>query len=203
MLLIDLSHTSHTPARTGIQRVARSILQHLGNQAVPVTRDPFLDAWRRLEPWELANLAQTQGGRKRGARWPFAAKLRGRLRRTFGRTSAHALRGDFDALIEPELFTPAVARNFPQLFSHVRGPSRRPLPRRPSTPLSRIHPARHRRPFFPLTSANSSNSTASLPSPPTPAIPSSPTGDGSASPTRPPSSPFPSASIPSPQSVTS
>jgi Glycosyltransferase len=122
MLLIDLSHTSHTPARTGIQRVARSILQHLGNQAVPVTRDPFLDAWRRLEPWELANLAQTQGGRKRGARWPFAAKLRGRLRRTFGRTSAHALRGDFDALIEPELFTPAVARNFPQLFSHVRGP---------------------------------------------------------------------------------
>jgi len=122
MLLIDLSHTSHTPARTGIQRVARAILQHLGPNARPVTLDPFLDAWRLLEAWERANLAQTQGGRKRGAHWPPLAKLRGRLRRTLGRTSAHALRGDFDALIEPELFTPAVARKFPQLFPHIRGP---------------------------------------------------------------------------------
>ncbi len=122
MLLIDLSHTSHTPARTGIQRVARAILQHLAPKAQPITLDPFLDTWRPLENWELANLAQTQGGRKRGAHWPLAAQLRGRLRRTFGRPSAHALRGDFDALIEPELFTPAVARNFPKLFPHVRGP---------------------------------------------------------------------------------
>ena len=121
MLLIDLSHTSHTPARTGIQRVARAILQHLGPKAQPITLDPFLDTWRPLEAWELANLAQTQGGRKRGAHWPLAAKLRGRLRRNFGRISAHALRGEFDALIEPELFTPAVARNFPKVFPRVRG----------------------------------------------------------------------------------
>lgn len=122
MLLIDLSHTSHTPARTGIQRVARAIHQHLGNKAQPVTFDPFLDTWRPLEAWELANLAQTQGGRKRGAHWPPSAKFRGRLRRILRRTSVHALRGDFDALIEPELFTPGVARELPKLFPHVRGP---------------------------------------------------------------------------------
>lgn len=122
MLLIDLTHTSHTPARTGIQRVARALHQNLSTEALPVTRDPFVGAWRPLEPWELASLAQSQGGAKRKAQWPQSAKWRGRWRRALGRTSAHALKGEFDALIEPELFGAPVARDFPKLFAHVRGP---------------------------------------------------------------------------------
>jgi glycosyltransferase involved in cell wall biosynthesis len=122
MLLLDLTHTSHTRARTGIQRVARSLLKNLDNRAVPITRDPFMGAWRPLEPWEHANLASSQGGKKRKSQWPAIAKWRGRFRRAVGRTPAHALQGSFDALIEPELFVPAVARNLPSLFQHVRGP---------------------------------------------------------------------------------
>lgn len=122
MLLLDLSHTSHTPARTGIQRVARALHQHLGASAVPVTRDPFVGAWRPLERWELANLAGSRGGAKRGAHWPALAKWRGRLRRALGRTRLHALRGEFDGLIEPELFGPPVARDLARLFARVRGP---------------------------------------------------------------------------------
>lgn len=122
MLLLDLTHTSHTRARTGIQRVARALRENLAGTATAVTRDPFVGAWRPLEPWELANLANSQGGEKRKAQWPAAAKWRGRLRRILGRTSAHALRGEFDGLIEPELFGPPVARDFPRLFQHVRGP---------------------------------------------------------------------------------
>jgi len=122
MLLLDLTHTSHTRARTGIQRVARALHHNLATQAVPVTRDPFVGAWRKLEAWEIANLANSQGGEKRKAQWPASAKWRGRVRRMFGRTKEHALRGEFRGLIEPELFGPPVARDLPKLFSHVRGP---------------------------------------------------------------------------------
>jgi glycosyltransferase involved in cell wall biosynthesis len=122
MLLIDLSLTSHTRARTGIQRVARALHQNLAATATPVTLDPFLGAWRKLEMWESARLANSRGGKKRSAQWPASAKWRGRLRRLLGRTRTHALVGDYEGLIEPELFGQPVVRHFPKLFAHVRGP---------------------------------------------------------------------------------
>lgn len=45
-ILLDLSHTSHTRARTGIQRVARSLWRELGPAAAPVTFDPHERTWR-------------------------------------------------------------------------------------------------------------------------------------------------------------
>ncbi len=71
--LLDLTHTSHTRARTGVQRVSRSIAAALGARAVPISHDPYLGAWRRLAGWERATLAATAPARKRGARWPLAA----------------------------------------------------------------------------------------------------------------------------------
>lgn len=122
MLLLDLSHTSHTQARTGIQRVARALHRNLADRAVAVTRDAFLGGWRPLEPWELANLAVSRGGAKRKADWPAAAKWRGRLRRTFGAAERHRLQGEYEGLIEPELFAARVARDMPWLDPHLRGP---------------------------------------------------------------------------------
>src|SRR5687767_2619564 len=122
MLLLDLTHTSHTRARTGIQRVARALHQNLAGIATPVTRDPFVGAWRQLEPWEMINLTNSQGGEKRKAQWPASAKWRGRIRRILGRTHLHALNGEYEGLIEPELFGPPVARDLPKLFARVRGP---------------------------------------------------------------------------------
>ena len=122
MLLLDLTHTSHTRARTGIQRVARALHQNLAEAAHPITRDPFVGAWRKLEYWERANLANSQGGEKRKAQWPASAKWRGRIRRALGRTATHALSGEYAGLIEPELFGPPVARDLPKLFAHIRGP---------------------------------------------------------------------------------
>ena len=123
MLLLDLTHTSHTQARTGVQRLTRALQQSLGAGATPITRDPFLGAWRVLESWELANLAGSQGGRKHGTQWQTFAKWRGRWRRETGQTDRYALRGDFDGLIEPELFSPQVARDLRKLDPHVHGPS--------------------------------------------------------------------------------
>ena len=81
-----------------------------------------MDMWRKLEPWELASLADGRGGKKRGARWPQSAIWRGRLRRWLGKSRLHALQGPFDGLIEPEIFGPPVVRDLPKLFQHVKGP---------------------------------------------------------------------------------
>lgn len=119
-LLLDLSHTSHTRARTGIQRVARGLLAALGDGALPITHDPHAKAWRPLEPWERANLAAPGGAGKRGARWPLRARLRGRLQRALG-----GKRGAWPAhagLVVPEVFSPGVAAALPALLAGARGP---------------------------------------------------------------------------------
>ncbi|HVW21142.1 MAG TPA: glycosyltransferase [Opitutaceae bacterium] len=117
MLLLDLTHTSHTRARTGVQRVARSLAAELGSRAVPICHDPYARAWRPLDPWERGNLAATAPAAKRGARWPWSARLRGFLRRG----SAPELGAD-GGLLVPEIFSPAVASALPALFARVRGP---------------------------------------------------------------------------------
>lgn len=118
-LLLDLSHTSHTRARTGIQRVTRALERELGSAAVAVTHDPYLRAWRALEPWEIANLRGNDPGETRGAHWPWSARWRGRWRRTTGKAAAYALRGEFDGFLTAEIFSPTVASNLPTTFPRV------------------------------------------------------------------------------------
>jgi glycosyltransferase involved in cell wall biosynthesis len=118
-LLLDLSHTSHTRARTGIQRVARSLQAALGSRAVAVTHDPWQGAWRELETWEQANLAADTPAVKRGARWPLAVRWRGRWRRFVGAPPSLPTAA---GLIVPEVFSPAVARALPELFAATAGP---------------------------------------------------------------------------------
>src|SRR5271170_8093367 len=80
-LLLDLSHTSHTRARTGIQRVARALRRELAGGAEAVCFDPFEGAWRPLDGWEEANLEAADPSHGRGEKWPLVKRLRGRLRR--------------------------------------------------------------------------------------------------------------------------
>lgn len=119
-LLLDLSHTCHTRARTGIQRVTRSLHTALGDRARAITHDPHLGAWRELEAWEHANLAALNPSPKRGARWPLGAQVRGQLRRRFGR-GGNPL-PENAGLIVPEVFSPGVASALPALFSRIGGP---------------------------------------------------------------------------------
>jgi glycosyltransferase involved in cell wall biosynthesis len=118
--LLDLTHTSHTQARTGIQRVTRSLWQALGTRAEPITHDPTRQCWRPLEPWELANLRADATATKRGARWPLGAQLRGHASRLLGQ-SAPPL-PDNPGLIVPEVFSATVAGQLPALFAQTRGP---------------------------------------------------------------------------------
>lgn len=124
-LLLDLTHTCHTHARTGVQRVARSLHRALGAGALPVTHDPYEQAWRTLRPWEEANLtAEAATAGKRGARWPWTARWGGRLRRALRATpaalpaAAAAARG----LVVPEIFSAPVGAALPGLFGGLHGP---------------------------------------------------------------------------------
>ena len=118
-ILVDLSHTSHTRARTGIQRVSRSILRALGGSAQAVTFDPHEGAWRPLDPWERLNLEPAGQAAGRGARWPLAARVRGRLRRLAPRDRLGA---GHEALIVPEVFSADVGAALAGLRGAVRGP---------------------------------------------------------------------------------
>jgi glycosyltransferase involved in cell wall biosynthesis len=122
--LLDLTHTSHTRARTGVQRVARSLAAALGERGRLISHDPYLGAWRDLQGWERENLSATAPAHKRGARWPLAARLRGYLGRPGPGGSgglAGAKPGEAGLLV-PEIFSPGVARALPPLLAQVRGP---------------------------------------------------------------------------------
>jgi glycosyltransferase involved in cell wall biosynthesis len=128
-LLLDLSHTSHTRAQTGIQRLCRSL--HLALQAgpedvLPVCFDPYESTWRALRGWERRNLQPPRGvgAGARGARWPLGARLAGRARRLLAasrkRAAPPAPTGD--CFVEPEIFSPAVGRVLPGLLAGIAGP---------------------------------------------------------------------------------
>ena len=119
-VLVDLSHTSHTRARTGVQRVARSLRNALGAEAIAITHDPHRRAWRPLEAWEEANLAHPGGTTGRGARWPLARRWLGTFRR-LRHPEAPPLPANA-GLIVPEIFSPGVAAALPALFRATAGP---------------------------------------------------------------------------------
>ncbi len=120
-VFLDLTHTSHTRARTGIQRVTRSLHAALGANAIALTHDPYLRAWRPLEPWEQANLQADTTAGKRGAHWPFSAKLQGHAGRLLGRTPSFAAQPS-SGIVVPEVFSPTVAAALPAIFAATRGP---------------------------------------------------------------------------------
>jgi glycosyltransferase involved in cell wall biosynthesis len=129
MLLLDLTHTSHTQARTGIQRVARQLHAALCAQGgeTAICFDPWQKTWRTLEPWEENNLVAKAAAASRGASWPWRARLRGALRRRLGHTSTldsqlSTPSSSLTSLLVPEIFSPGVAAALSALFAQARGP---------------------------------------------------------------------------------
>ncbi len=124
-LLLDLSHTSHTLARTGIQRVARSLHAALSAHATAITYDPYAKAWRELEDSEKTVVTSTGGATgRRGAQWPLHSKIRGRVQRWLGnQTTIRIPQSAMDGgLLVPEVFSPVVATALPALLAAVPGP---------------------------------------------------------------------------------
>lgn len=128
-LLLDLTHTSHTRARTGIQRVSRSLhtaLAACGDGVLAICCDPHERAWRPLRARERRNVA---GGHDapasaRGARWPLHTRLAGWLRRRRRGTGSEIRIPEMDlagGLVVPEIFSPHTGRALPALLARVTG----------------------------------------------------------------------------------
>lgn len=122
VILIDLTHTAHTDARTGVQRVCRRLYQTFPAfpGACAVTWDPYLGDWRTLGEDERARLASEQPGLRRSASWSWRQRLRGWSGRMLGH-SGRALPAA-TGLIVPEIFSPQIAAAWPSLFPRVSGP---------------------------------------------------------------------------------
>jgi glycosyltransferase involved in cell wall biosynthesis len=122
MLLFDATHTSHTRAHTGIQRVSRSLHAALAamQPVAAICHDPYLGAWRQLNARETRQLATGHSATgSRGAQWPLAQRLAGTARRLAG---ARPGLPAGDTLVCPELFSPTVASHLPELLAAVHGP---------------------------------------------------------------------------------
>jgi len=123
MLLFDASHTSHTHAQTGVQRVVRSMYAALCARELvqPITYDPHQDTWRSLNSREKETLGNTTGAGSahRSASWPLGVRFEGYARQLLNARSSCPTG---DALIVPEIFSAKVARAQPELFARVSGP---------------------------------------------------------------------------------
>lgn len=129
MILLDLTHTSHTLARTGIQRVCRSLyaaLRERGEDVRPVCCDPYEETWRPLRRWELSHFAPaaTAAAPVRSARWPRWQKIAGRLRRLARRCRGSGIENQplAGALLVPEFFSADTGRMLPAVLARVTGP---------------------------------------------------------------------------------
>jgi glycosyltransferase involved in cell wall biosynthesis len=122
VLYFDASHTSHTRAQTGIQRVCRSLYAALGEveEITGVCHDPYFKSWRPLNTRELEHLRTAQAGTSsRGAKWPLRQRIAGTTRRLLGAKPALP---SADGLICPELFSRKVGGHLPEIFARTRGP---------------------------------------------------------------------------------
>ncbi len=106
MWAIDLTHTAHTVARTGIQQVCLALHAALADhgRAAAVVYDRYARAWRPPDMRERAMLAAAPDrapGRRRAPAWSACQVWRGRWRRLFPGTAPALPR---DGIFCPELF---------------------------------------------------------------------------------------------------
>ena len=125
LTLLDLSHTSHTQARTGVQRVCRSLHRSLGtltrpDSIRPITWDPYAAAWRALDEAEATCVSTEEASTRRRSQWPLALLLRGWARRA-SRAEEPIAVGPA-RLIVPEIFSARVGAALPRLLASVSGP---------------------------------------------------------------------------------
>jgi hypothetical protein len=117
MLLLELTHTSHTAAATGIQQVCRRLFSHLSavDEVRALVHDPFQCCWRTATERELERLNPDSSGRARrkGEAWTAREKLAGRLNMLRGRKPL--LPAGVSAVLLPEFVMQRCIDKLPEL----------------------------------------------------------------------------------------
>lgn len=126
MLRIDLTHSSHSSAQTGIQQVARGLWRELVLQgrAEGLVYDKYARCWRALDRRETGHLHtvdERDGVRRKRPHWSTWQRLRGRTQyRLRGRQGTPAPL--LDGLLVPEFYDDFVRDELPRLRPGLRGP---------------------------------------------------------------------------------
>jgi glycosyltransferase involved in cell wall biosynthesis len=126
MLHLDLTHSAHSPAQTGIQQVARGLWRELipTGRAEGLVYDKYARRWRPLDARENAHLQtvdQLEGVRRKRPHWSTWQRLRGRFQYRFAGkwiSPTPALGG----LLVPEFYDDFVRDQLPRLRNVLRGP---------------------------------------------------------------------------------
>lgn len=126
MYLIDLTHTSHCRAHTGVQRVSRCVYAEFSRQVplLPICYDRFAKCWRPLNDDEAVYLqapAEEKPDSSRSQRWTLTQRSRGYLNLLRGQTR-QLEESRYDGLIVPEIFSETVGEAYAQLRPLLDGP---------------------------------------------------------------------------------
>ncbi|KAF0095171.1 MAG: group 1 glycosyl transferase [Puniceicoccaceae bacterium 5H] len=129
MLAIDLTHSAHSRAQTGIQQVSRGLLDAMTDltDAEAIVYDRFARAWRRLDGRErrhLKHVDSRKGVRRKRAHWSTWQRLRGRwLANLRGKRLVLPPEGRYRGLLVPEFFGSDVGPWLPALRERIGGPA--------------------------------------------------------------------------------
>ncbi len=116
MLLVELSHTAHTTASTGIQQVCRNLFAELGQGALAIVHDPWQGCWRSARKRELERLEPRDdagAARRKSEAWTLGEKLAGRMRMLCRQRAA--LPKEAKAVLMPEFVMSRCLRALPKL----------------------------------------------------------------------------------------
>lgn len=118
MLLLELTHTSHTLAATGIQQVCRNLYAEIGKLAETkaIVHDPWQKSWRTALRPERVRLRPdgTDGvARRKGEVWKTGMKIRGRLKLWMGVKGP--MPTDVSGVLFPEFYLDRCIAALPQL----------------------------------------------------------------------------------------
>ena len=126
MWAIDLTHTTHTRAQTGIQQVCRNLARSLKSSGIadPVVFDRYAAAWRLLDAEEASTLEPSPGAKppmKRSSTWSLTQNVRGRWARLSHRNLTPPR---IEGLFCPEIFDPRrdeaiFSNNLPDTITRV------------------------------------------------------------------------------------
>jgi len=124
-LALDLTHSSHSSAQTGIQQVARGLWKALPEltPTVPVAFDKYAGHWREADQREREHLDRIDAVRRvrrKRPHWSSWQRVRGRVCRRLGIRRPGNLTGCQAALV-PEFFAEWVGPRLPELKEAVGG----------------------------------------------------------------------------------
>ena len=125
-IVVDLTHTSHCPVLTGVQRVSQEVFRHLAatnGSTQAIIYDRYAKGWRGPDAVEMGRLTSTNlppVRRPTRQNWTFWQQWRGRLGFT---NEADWLQLHGSSLLVPEIFGDRNFRAYAKLRAHLRGPA--------------------------------------------------------------------------------